>query len=557
MNTNKWGLMLLSVMMVLSIVLSGCAKEAKPPSPSGAGTIVDGGREKVNGEEKEKETAADSNLNPSGFPIVKEPISLTFFTGKDATNSNKFEETLVWQEYAKKSNIQVNFQLVPFESLTEKRNLALASGDYPDVFYTARLSANDLMKYGSQQKVLIPLNDLIDQYAPNFKKLLDQYPDLRKGLTMPDGNIYSFPTFYSPDFLPVLIGTPLWINKKWLDQLNMQEPQTIEDFYKYLQAVKTTDLNGNGQADEIPYSGSSVNVIKYQFQGSWGLGNRGLGHLYIDMDPDKDQLRFYRLDPKYKEVLEFIHKLYAEELIDPEIFTIKDAAFRAKGAEGNLGSAITNNAGTAFNLDHYVGLGALKGPHGDQLYSHVGVPLVQPGSMAITNKNKYPEATVRWMDYFYGNEGALFYFMGIEGVTYTKKPDGSLEYVEDITNNPNGLTMTQARTKYFTWNGGSYPAIVQEEYFPMQSSSIEAGKKVADYKPTEIWNRFTYTEEESEFMTSVGADIQTFILETEAKLIAGDMSFDEWDKYTDTVKKMGLDKYMEIEKAAYERYKSN
>lgn len=553
MKINKWGSLLLAAVMALTPLLSACGKEGSSP-----GTGSQGGE--AQGEAKGEGQDEAGNLNPSGFPIVKEPISLTFFTGKDASNSSKFEETFVWKEYAKMSNIQVNFQLVPFESLTEKRNLALASGDYPDVFYTARLSATDLMKYGSQQEVLIPLNDLIDQYAPNFKKLLDQYPDLRKGLTMPDGNIYSFPTFYSPEFLPMLIGTPLWINKNWLDQLNMQEPQTIEDYYKFLQAVKTTDLNGNGQADEIPYSGSNINVLKYSLQGSWGLGNRGLGHLFVDMDPDQDQLRFFRLDPKYKEVLEFIHKLYVEGLIDPEIFTIKDSAFRAKGAEGNIGSAITTNPVTAFNLDHYIGLGALKGPHGDQLYSHVKSPLVQPGSMAITNKNKYPEATVRWIDYFYSDEGALFYFMGKEGVTYTKKPDGSLEYVEDITDNPNGLTMTQARTKYFTWNGGSYPGFVQAEYFQGAESlpnAIETGKKVEPYVPQEIWNAFNYTEEEAEFMTSVGSDIHTFILETEAKLIAGDTPFSEWDKYVDTVKKMGLDKYMEIEQAAYERYKNN
>src|SRR5690606_1809789 len=127
-----------------------------------------------------------------------------------------FEETLVWSEYEKMSNMKIKFDLIPFDSLTEKRNLILAGGDYPDAFYSARLGSADLMRYG-QQGVFIKLNDLIDEYAPNFKKLLDTYPDLRKGLTMPDGNIYSFPSFYDPDFLPMLIGTPLWIKQEWLE----------------------------------------------------------------------------------------------------------------------------------------------------------------------------------------------------------------------------------------------------------------------------------------------------------------------------------------------------
>lgn len=77
------------------------------------------------------------NLEKSGMPIVKQPVSLTFFTGKAATNGNNFEETTVWKEYAKLSNVNVKFQLVPFDNLTEKRNLALAGGDYPDAFILA------------------------------------------------------------------------------------------------------------------------------------------------------------------------------------------------------------------------------------------------------------------------------------------------------------------------------------------------------------------------------------------------------------------------------------
>src|SRR5690606_19464873 len=141
-----------------------------------------------------------------------EQISLEFFTGMAPTNSNNFEETMVWREYKEKTNMDIKFTLIPFDSLNERRNLALAGGDYPDAFYSARLPAADLMRYG-EQGTFIPLNDLIDQYAPNFKAVMEEYPDLKKGLTMPDENIYSFPAVYSPDFMSVLIGTPIWINQ--------------------------------------------------------------------------------------------------------------------------------------------------------------------------------------------------------------------------------------------------------------------------------------------------------------------------------------------------------
>ncbi len=540
MKANKMTALTMSAVLTLG-VLSGCAgsKESGGNAPAGGGQSA-------------------QNVNPTGMPIVKEPVKLKFFTGKSPQTGNKFEDTLVWKEYAKQSGIDVEFQLVPFESLTEKRNLALASGDYPDAFYSARVPVADLMKYGSQG-VFVKLNDLIDKHAPNLKKLLEKYPDLKKGLTMPDGGIYSFPSFYSPEFLPMLIGTPLWINQTWLDKLNMKEPETTEEFYAYLQAVKESDPNGNGQKDEIPLSGMfGIQTIQRYIGGAWGFGNRGaVAHPYVDMEPGGDKLRFYRLDPKYKEVLQYLNKLYTEGLIDKEIFTLKDTALYAKGEKGLLGAAFVPHPQAVMNQKGYVGLGALKGPHGDQLFVSVKNPIAWPGAFVITDKNKHPEATVRWIDHFYGDEGATFYFMGQKDVTYTQKPDGQLEYVDDIKKNPNGLTLDQAAARHFTWPGGSYPGYVQEKYFKGSESlpeSIEAGKKASKHLVKDMWYGFNFTEEETAFMNSKGADIHKLITETEANLINGTASFDDWDKYVATVQKMGVDQYLNIYRAAYERY---
>ena len=117
---------------------------------------------------------------------------------------------------------------------------------------------------------------------------MEEYPDIRKGLTMPDGNIYSLPSFYDPALLSMLIGTPIWINQEWLDQLGMKEPQTTEEFYAYLKAVKETDLNGNGKHDEIPFASAGITGIIDHLKGSWGLGTSGLGHKLVDIDPTQE-----------------------------------------------------------------------------------------------------------------------------------------------------------------------------------------------------------------------------------------------------------------------------
>lgn len=525
-------------------------------------SLLAGCQKNASSDKKENKVTTESvdNVNKEGFPIVKEPIDLTFFTGKYEPNLDDYEETLVFKTYQEKSGINVTFNEVPFATLTEKRNLALASGEYPDVFYSSRIPSADLYKYG-KQGIFIPLNDLIEEYAPNIKAAMDKHPDIKKGLTMPDGNIYSLPSYYSPEFLPMLIGKPIWIKGEWLEKLGMDEPKTIDEFYQYLKAVKETDLNGNGKKDEIPLSATSIAQIMDSIKGSWGVGTRGLGHKFVDVDPETNELRFFRTDDRFKEVLEFIHKLNKEGLIDGEIYTMDDNKLNAKGSQGILGTAIVPNPETVFtNQKDYIGLGGLEGPHGDTLYSHVKSPLVHVGAFAITDKNKNPQATIRWIDYFFGEEGATLQFMGVEGETYEKNGDGKPQFTEKITNNPDGLTFDQALTPYVTWMGGSYPGYVQEKYFGGSEalpSSVAVGDKVQPDAPKEIWNGFNYTDDELKFKLAAGTDLETFINETEAAFIAGDKDFSEWDQYVEQVKQMGQDQYLEVEKAAHDRYQAN
>lgn len=513
--------------------------------------------------EKDKETKASEenidNINESGFPIVNESIKLDFFAGTSlTTNTSDWNDILIWNKYKEMTNIDVNWNTVSPDALEEKRNLALASGDLPDVFYAAQLPTTDLLKYG-EQGVFIPLNDLIDKHAPNLKKLFEQYPDVKKALTFPDGNIYSFPYIFSPDFLSLRAGSLPWVNQEWLDTLEMDMPETTDDFYDYLKAVKEEDPNGNGEADEIPYGGHSMDHLIDYLKGSFGVANKGGG--LVDEDPDSGELRFYPISDGYKEMLEYVNKLYTEKLIEQNIFSIEWNQFLANGADGKYGSmvfyspeeVVGGEAGKAFESAT-----ALAGPNGDQMFTKISHPLATMGGFAITSENEYPVATVKWMDYFYSDEGSKLYYMGVEGETYQETDDGGVEYMDHIMKSDEGLTFEQEMTKYLTWVGVSSPGIIKQEYFAGSESSptaVEAGEKMRPYVIDEIWTNFTYTTDENKKLSSVGTDIEKYVEEMRDKFITGDESLSDWDNYVETIKKMGLDEYMSIQAAALERYK--
>ncbi|MDQ1913578.1 extracellular solute-binding protein [Paenibacillus sp. GD4] len=544
MKTKKWISLLLTTAVSAGLV-AACSDGDAGTSPGTA-------------DKNTPAPAAGDKLNASGFPIVKEPIKLTMMAGKAPTTANNWNETMLWQEYAKMTNINVDFQLVPFDALTEKRNLMMASGDYPDAIYLGRFSTDDLMKYGGQG-ALIKLNDLIDKHAPNFKKIMDQYPEVKKAITMPDGNIYSFPNMLSPDFPSVRMGAKLWIKKEWLDALGMKEPTTLDEFYNYLKAVKSTDLNKNGKQDEVPLGATKLKDVILHFKGYFGLQNRGSSHPLVDMG-ENNQLRFIPTDDRYKELITYFNKLWAEGLIDKDILVNeKDQnKFFAKGAEGVFGAVRVSSPFTLMKQTGYIGAPSLAGPRGDKLHSEYRPAVAGPGAFVITNKNKNPEATVRWMDYFFGEEGNKMFFMGFKDKSYIEKPDGSVEYTDEINKNPQGLTFEQALVKYVTWPGGGYPGIVREKYFKGAESmpeSLEAAKKVAADLPKEVWPAFSYTDKETDRMQALNTDIVTYIDEMTTKFITGAAPLSDWNKYVDTIKKMGLDDYMKIYQAAYDRYK--
>ncbi|MGG1517969.1 ABC transporter substrate-binding protein [Paenibacillus oryzisoli] len=533
MKSTKLTAVLVATVMT-AIVAAGCGDEA--------------------GSASESTTSAEAKgVAAAGYPIVQQPINLKIFAGKAPSAPANWNDVEIWKEYAKKTNVNVDFQLTPVESLTEKRNLILAGGDLPDAFHTARFSSVDIANYGAQG-LFIPLNKLIDQYAPNFKKLLDANPEVKRGLTMPDGNIYSFPTYYDGNFKSVLVGSELWINKKYLDALGMKEPTTTDEFYNYLKAVKTQDPNKNGKNDEIPYAASGFNGLLDQLKGAWGLGNRGNMHPRVDVDPATNKLRFIPTDPRYKELLEYLNKLYKEDLFIPDIMTVKGTEVNAKGKEGLYGSFLYTNAKTGFGVEQndYIGAQAFKGPHGDQVFSRARSPLIDVGAFAITNANKNPEATVRWIDYFYSDEGSRMFFMGIKDKSYTENPDGTLAYTPEVKKSADEMN------KYVSFAGGYYPAMLTSKTFfggESYPENIEAAKKIEPYWPKEVWPSFTYTQDELAQFTPLSTDLNKYVDEMTTKFVTGATPFSEWENYVSTIKKMGVDDYLKIYTAAYERFK--
>src|SRR5690625_489159 len=110
----------------------------------------------------------------------------------------------------------------------------------------------------------------------------------------------------------------------------MENPETTDEFYEYLKAAKELSVNGE---DVIPFSSVSMDRLYHWISGAFGVSNKGILQQLVDEDPDNGEMRFYPIADDYKQMLEYMNKLYTEELIEENIYLIEVDQCIAKGIE--------------------------------------------------------------------------------------------------------------------------------------------------------------------------------------------------------------------------------
>ncbi|RDV43300.1 ABC transporter substrate-binding protein [Leifsonia sp. ku-ls] len=350
-------------------------------------------------------------------------------TGQDlATNA-------FTKEVEKKFDIKFSWQTTTQDSSVapEKRQILMASGDYPDAFllipWVDQFNQVDVEKL-AKQGVALPLNDLIKQYAPDIQKVIDSNPDYKAMVTSPDGKIYGLPQL--AETLHIQYPSKLWINTDWLKKLGLQMPKTTADMTKVLEAFKNGDPNGNGQKDEIPLSGDSHDTLIPFFMNAF---------IYDPQNPDKGiqsttVLNKGKVDIQankdgWREGLKYIKSLWDAGLIDKGAFTQNPAAL---AQEGNNEGAVLLGSASALHPYIFVSPGAkdgrdkqydavppLTGPDGAD-YATYAFGSTPGATFLLTNKASKNDqvAAIKMVNYLFTEKGQLDGNFGPEGKGWAK-----------------------------------------------------------------------------------------------------------------------------------------
>ena len=499
------------------------------------------------------------NMYVEGLPIVEETQTFRIAVLNHAMDQKPFDQKAAVIAAEEATNVHIEWIPIPVGEGAEKINLMLATGDLPDAFLNAGLSDGALVQ---NLPAFQPLDELIAQYAPNVQAIYDEFPTVKAALTQADGKMYSIMTgqMTNRDTTSGLT----YINQKWLDQLDLPMPTTVDELYDTLVAFRDNDPNGNGQKDEIPMAFCEKVWATFfeKYMAPWGIYRAGLRNETVIRD---GEVLFSKSLPEFREALEFYNKLANEGLLDVEGFTQTEQQYAAKGQEGRYGVYLDYypiyNAGEEY-MNDYVVLLPLEGPNGVRVHDgNVGALKGTKTGFAITKNCENPEVLVRWIGYLNSSfEIKMEWDFGEKGIGW----DGTEDewWIPDGVEYPNGLdstnykfteAMAERTGKLLTQDemmGMTYPDQESVNYKRMQQVM-----EVEPFYPAEnyinIFEDADTSARRSELFTEILAQVQTFT----ADAVVNGVTDESWQAYLSALESLGVEEYTQMWQDYYDRTK--
>lgn len=413
--------MVLLFIFGLSSMLVACSdKSSKEDKPTEG--------EKTTEEEKKKT-----------FTILENGEGVEYVNGLEPGADDQYVN-----ELKRLSGFDVEYEIIPLQEYGEKLPILFASGDLPDLIRSGSIN-NSAHKGAVESGALLELNDLLEEHGQNILKNIPQEvwdnPDVSV-----DGKIYGIPQLGAVE----KGGTVTYMRKDWLDKLDMDVPETLDDWLAYFEGVKQNDMNGNGDPDdEYGYVMRKAFPGNVLFFGAFGVHpsawNLQDGKIIPDM-----------IKPEMKDAIAFYRDLYAEGYINKNLFTHEGSDWNADIYSGNAGSwvhDILNYAGgwgdtSAYDNSEEVDITMAPAPKGPSesrgLAIDAGISF--RSVYVIPSETGRAEEIIKFLDWAWSSEEAeKFFALGIEGHNYTVDDNGEITWDPESPENSEENAMTAYR----------------------------------------------------------------------------------------------------------------
>ncbi len=547
---------IIAFVAVFVLLFSACQKTEKQDELTKEETK----KEDVNDKEADSgDTANEDEAQPlkdNTMPIVVPAGSTTisFACRGMGADGVDLATSPVWMKVEEVTGIDIDWQIGPagpdsgadYTTLMQTR---LAAGqDLPDILQLPG-TIGDAVKYANEG-ILLKLDDLIDMYAPNIKALYEQYPAIEGSSRTPDGDIYFLINYLLGNENNNLVS----VRKDWMDKLDLETPETADDWYNVLLTVKQSDVNGTGSDDIIAF-GEEVDY----FLSAFNMTSRG-GYYWYDKE---GKISFFAMRPEFKDYLTYLNKLYEDNLLDPmygsgesmvdelrkqnKVFCDWSWAATPPVFDGELKDAGFPEANWQFVIPPKSEDGSLSFKtnsiaRSDEWY-------------AISVDCENTDVAMRLYDFMYASEeGTRLTICGIEGEDWTLDADGKLQFTDAVANNPDyGLIayLRNVRGAFVT------PMELQTTEFNnarISGKFAENLQLIQDSGGNSQYPVIIPTVGEQEKQAMLFTDIQSYIDEMTIKFVAGKEPMENFDAFQQALTNMNIEELTAVYQQQYDRF---
>ncbi len=186
----------------------------------------------------------------------------------------------------------------------ESLNLAIASGDLPDVFLANNVQYTQLVEAG----MLEDMTDVFEENLSDFaREQYDAVPAVVDAYRV-DGRLYGIPTLYYGD-----IDKPyyMWLRKDWMEELGVSAPTTIDEMMSIIEQMNEKYGTRGIAEDKTLDNLLGIACAWHAYPGIW-------------VEDEDGHLVYGSIQEEMKQVISTYADWYARGLINPN-FAVQDS----------------------------------------------------------------------------------------------------------------------------------------------------------------------------------------------------------------------------------------
>lgn len=549
MKKNRVLCALLAVAMLLSLCACGASNEAVSTPSSSVSEEASTPTEAAPVPEEAQESVAEAEP-VAAYPHLEEPTTYTFWypaSNAIGTYIEGWGDNVVFQKMAELTNISFDFTTVASSTAGETFSLMVASEDYTDLIYGFGDYYPESMDSAINDEVILDLSELAAQHAPDYYNYIMADTSLEKLAVSDSGKLWGLHRVNEEK----QIGIGLMIRQDWLKGVNAEMPSTYDELETALLAIKNeyapkgaVMLNSNGFIDLFG--------ADYALSAGFEIGTIGTPFI------NKDGTAVYTPATEgWKAYLAEMASWYQQGILNQDFPSLAGPDFfnGISTCSTAMFSFFYDQCGNFVNTcpDPEVDVVGMPYPtvnEGDELHLMCLDPQIRIGmSVVLSSVCADPEILLQYFNYLWTEEGQILANYGIEGEHFTFE-DGKPVLTESRLNDETTFD------DVYTYRAG--PVLVLQDYFaqtldPKCYDCLTAWTSNND--GSYVLPDITFTADESYEISSIEAELNTYVSEYTLKVICGETDLDAtWDEYLANLDSMGYNTVQDTYQVALDRY---